>query len=318
MQQVAGHRGHVDCIDDGAVDQVVDDLAGHGNRHIGLGFPGGGAQMGRADNPVQVKQAAFSGRFGLEYIQGRAGYLAGRNRILEVVFIDDASAGTVHDHDAVLHFVEGAFVQQAGGLLEFGYMNGDVVGLGVEFIQAKALETGFFDLLGHHEGVVHHHPHTQPPGAVSHDGADFSETDDTQRFVEHLPPLQLFLVPAARFQGKGALGDIPGQRHHHGDGVLGGGNHIAGGCVHHHHAAFGRRRNIHIIQADAGPSDHFQLFGGLEQVFGHLGGAADHQPVVVTDDRFELFRRQPGVHVDFDAIGGLENLDSCLPQHIAD
>ena len=73
-------------------------------------------------------------------------------------------------------------------------------------------------------------------------------------------PVQLHAHEAVLFPFAGMGGGVRGgnvarQRHHQRDGVFGRGDGIAEGRVHHDDARGGRRRNIDIVDADAGAAD---------------------------------------------------------------
>jgi hypothetical protein len=54
-QQISGYGRNVDRVSNGAIFSIINDLLGNGNRHVGLGFLGGGAKMWSANHPVQFK-----------------------------------------------------------------------------------------------------------------------------------------------------------------------------------------------------------------------------------------------------------------------
>ncbi len=83
--------------------------------------------------------------------------------------------------------------------------------------------------------------------------------------------------------------------------MFGGRDRIAERRVHHDDAPGGRRREIDVVDADAGASDHPELLGAVEDFFGHLGGGPDRQPVVVLDRARQLFLVEAELDVGFDA-----------------
>ena len=78
------------------------------------------------------------------------------------------------------------------------------------------------------------------------------------------------------------LRDMPRQRDHQPEGVLGGGDGIAAGCVHDDDAALGRRRQINIVDADAGAPYRLQLRRLRNQLSVGCNTAANDQGVGVT------------------------------------
>ena len=85
-----------------------------------------------------------------------------------------------------------------------------------------------------------------------------------------------------------------------------GGDGVPLGGVHDHDAPLAGGGDIHVVQADAGPADDLQFVGGCDDIGGDPGGASDGQAVVLADDPFQLFRRQVGIDIHFDAGGFLE------------
>ena len=114
-----------------------------------------------------------------------------------------------------------------------------------------------------------------------------------KRFFSHLP---------AWVESIGR-GKLAGDREHHGDGVLGGRDRIAERRVHHDDALGGRRRDVDIVDADAGAADDAELLGGGEHLVAHLGGGADGEAVIVADhgEQLLLVLAEIGLVVDLDA-----------------
>ncbi len=196
-------------------------------------------------------------------------------------------------------------------------MDGDIIRTPVEFIQRHRRESVFFDSFRGNERIVDNHLHLEASGPVGDNGANFAEADDADDLVENFTPLELFLVPFAGLEGGGAPGNVPGKCQHHRDGVFGGGHDIACRCVHDDDAALGSRRNIDIVETDAGASDHLQPSGRFEQIFGHLCRAPDDQCIVIADNGFERRRCEAGFHVHVDARRLLEHLDPNFTKIVA-
>ena len=130
-----------------------------------------------------------------------------------------------------------------------------------------------------------------------------------KRFFSHLPAW----VEAS------ACGNLARQRQHQGDGVLGGGDRIAERRVHHDDALGGRRRNVDVVDADAGAADHLEVLRLLQDLRRDLGGRADREAVELADQRGELLLvvAEIGLEVDLDA-AILEDLDGGGRQGIGD
>jgi hypothetical protein len=63
---------------------------------------------------------------------------------------------------------------------------------------------------------------------------------------------------------------------------------------------------------------HLEVGGRVQNPFGDLGGASNHQPVIGADDAAQLVLGQPRVHVHFNAGGVLEHLHADVPQLVTD
>ena len=68
--------------------------------------------------------------------------------------------------------------------------------------------------------------------------------------------------------------------------------------IHHKHASLRRSRDIHVVDSDPGPTHNAEFVGGRDHIGGHLRAGADHQGVVFTDDRFQLFWAETGALID--------------------
>src|SRR5262249_50785836 len=97
----------------------------------------------------------------------------------------------------------------------------------------------------------------------------------------------------------------------------GGGDRVAEWRVHHDHALGGRRRNVDIVDADAGATNDAELLGLLQELGGHLGGRAGGEPVELADHLGELVLvpAQLGLEHGLDA-AILENLYGGIGQGI--
>src|SRR5262245_39878038 len=82
--------------------------------------------------------------------------------------------------------------------------------------------------------------------------------------------------------------------------MLGGGDRITEGRVHNDDALGGSGPDIDVIDADAGPTDNFEIAGSGDDLLGHFGGRANRQPVITANDFFQLFfgETNPDIGVD--------------------
>ena len=210
-------------------------------------------------------------------------------------------------------------IDDVAGLVGQRRVQGDEIGAPPQFVELDLLDAEIHRALGRQKGIVGDHLHLQADGAVGDDRADIAAADDAERLAENLDAEELVLFPFAG-AGRGVgLGDLPGQRQHQRDRVLGRGDRIAERRVHHDDAARGRRRNIDIVDADAGAADHLQAFGLFQHLRRDLGGGADRQAVEAVDRRGELVLvlAEIGLEIDLDA-AILEDLDGGGRQRIGD
>jgi hypothetical protein len=108
--------------------------------------------------------------------------------------------------------------------------------------------------------------HLQSDRAVGHDRSHASQADDAQRFVAVLVAQKFAFFPTARFHGRGGLGDLARERHHHGDGVLGGGDGIAAGVCSSHDPALAGGGNVDVVHPRAGAADGGKLSGRFDDL----------------------------------------------------
>ena len=94
---------------------------------------------------------------------------------------------------------------------------------------------------------------------------------------------------------------MPRQRKHHRNGVFGGGDGIAEGRIHHHNAARRGAGDIHIVNANAGASHHFQARCDFQHFPRDLGGGPHREAIILTDDGAEFSGRQAGFDIGFNA-----------------
>ena len=103
-KQVRRHRRHVDRSSRDPARQVIHDLLRDADGDIFLRFRGGGADVRGADKILKAQQRMIRlDGFLFEDIEGRAPDLAALEGFDQMLFVDNAAAGTVDDFDAVLH-----------------------------------------------------------------------------------------------------------------------------------------------------------------------------------------------------------------------
>ena len=118
---------------------------------------------------------------------------------------------------------------------------------------------------------------------------------------------------AALLQGRMRLRDVAREGDQEPDRLLRGRDDGRVGRVRDDDPAVRRRIDVDVVDPDAGPADHLQPVGALDQVGGQLGRRADDDRVVVADGLREI-----GVAVDVDVEVLAEQLDARLGDRLAD
>ena len=274
--------------------------------------------MRRADDVRQADQVHVFRGLLFKDVQRGPGHLSRDDGVVEVLFVDDPAAGAVDDENALFHFGEGVLVDDAPGFLGHGRVDGDEVGVLQQVVQADEADPDLLGRFRRDEGVVGNDVHLQPLRPVGDDGSHAADPDDAQRLVEELVPHEFVLFPFARLHGGRRLGDFPGQGEHHGDGVLARGDRVAAGGVHDDDPPLARGGDVHVVEAGAGPPDDLQVFGAVDDPLRHLGGAADHQAVILLDDAFQFVRGEVRHDVHLDPRRVFQYLDPFGGQGVAD
>ena len=195
-------------------------------------------------------------------------------------------------------------------------MQGDVVGLGEQLGQAEQVHLQLLGPLRRDERVVGQQLHAHGLGHPGHVGADLAQPHHAQLlFIELIAHIGL-AVPATGHGAGMGVGHMARQRQHQGQGVLGGGDRVALWGVHHQHPALGGGGHIDVVDPYTGPADDAQLLGGLDHRGGNGGARANHQGVVVADDRLKLLGRQARVDIHLGHLG--QDVDPRLIDGIGD
>jgi hypothetical protein len=150
--------------------------------------------------------------------------------------------------------------------------------------------------------VVSDQPHPERTGALRDQGSDPAKPNDPECLAMKLDALPLLAFPPARDEGGVSLGDVPSLGQQQRDRVLRGRQDVRLGGVHNQDAEPGRGIHVHVVEPDAGPSDHLQILGSPQQGRVHLSGGADDQCVVIADDLLKLLGRQTRLHIDIEVL----------------
>src|SRR4029079_10577542 len=217
--------------------------------------------------------------------------------------VDQPAARAIDQPQIFLGQLETVGVDDVAGLFGQRRVQRDEIGPPQQLFEIDLFDPEIDRALVGEERIVGDHLHLHAERTVGDDRADIAAADDAERLAENLDAEKFVLFPFAG-SGRGIrFGNLPRQLQHKGDRVLGGGDRIAERRVHHDDATRGRRRDVDIVDADAGAADYFQVAGAFEDFRRYLGGGADGQPVK-TVDRFGelvLVLAEIGLKVGLDA-----------------
>ena len=144
------------------------------------------------------------------------------------------------------------------------------------------------------EGIVSDHRHTEAGGAPGDLATHPADADKPERFGAQLATHELGARPLAGAHAAVGLDDTADEREREGHGVLGGRGDVPERCVHHVDTARGGRRNVDVVNADAGATHDLQAFRGAEDRGCHLRLAPNDERVDVGNARCELRLLQAG------------------------
>ncbi len=269
------------------------------------------AQVGGADHLIEGPQrVVLLRRFLGEDVERRAGDPAGDQRPVEGALVDQPAHGAVDDPAAGLDPGQGLLAEHAVGFSVERYVDGDEIGACQQLLELDRFGAGLADHLLGQVGIVNDDPHLQPQRPLHHQAADLAGADHAKGLAGDLNAEKTVLFPASGLGRAAGLGDLPGQRHEHGDGMFGGGGGAAEGGIHHHHPLAVGGGKIHVLDADSGAADDLEPAGCREDLGGHLGSAAHHQGLGIGDLAQQLGGRKARVIGQLDSLGLLENGES--------
>ena len=302
------HRLRADGRD---VDRVGDDPAGQRGPHLLRGDHAGAVlrlRRGRPevrgdDDVVAPEQGVLGHRLGWEHVERRAGHLAGLERRLEGLEVDQLAAGAVDDPDAVLHRGEGLRAQPVDRLRGLRQVDRDQVGAGVELLAGvDALDGELAEALGGDELVEGDHVHVEGLRPTGHELTDPAEADHSEGLAVELVAAEAGARPLARGEGRMRLRDVSEQRQRQRQRVLGGGDGVGLGGVRDHDPSLGRRRDVDVVDARSRTADRLHPIGALDQLGGHLRRRADHDRVELGDPGLELAVGPVDADLDVEAL----------------
>ena len=137
---LGGDRGKVDGVGDRAAQQIVRHLLGDLQRDVLLRLGGRGAEMRRAHHVGMPEQRVLGGRLLGEYVEGRAGDMAGIERSAQRHLVDQPAARAIDDAHALLHRGERLGVDDVLGLLGQRRVQGDEIGAPEQLVELDLLD----------------------------------------------------------------------------------------------------------------------------------------------------------------------------------
>jgi hypothetical protein len=177
-------------------------------------------------------------------------------------------------------------------------VDGDEIRLAHQLLDAHELDTHELGPIHRYERVVGHQTHAERQRPLSHQGTDPAQPDDTEGFAIELDAFPLGSLPLPCHQGGVGLRNVPSLRQQQRHGLFGRGQDVGLWGVDHHDPAFGGRRNVDVVEADAGPSHHHQIGAGRQHLGGHRGGRPNHQRLSPHDGTQQLVGGQSQLDID--------------------
>ena len=233
-----------------------------------------------------AKRVVLGEGFFDEHVEAATAALAGLESFREGELIDDATAGAVHDLDALLHLGESGCIDHAFGrallaLLDERHVDGDIVGEGEDFVEgrdghAEGLGAGFGEIR-----IVGEDLHAEGEGTLGDFGADTAEAEHAEGLAEEFGAREGLAVPLAFAHGLDGFRYRAGEGEQVGEGELGGRDGVARRGVHHDDATFGGGFDVDVVDAHAGTADADEAMGGGEDFAGDLRLGADQDGVHV-------------------------------------
>ena len=239
----------------------------------------GAGDVRRHHHVLERGERGALGRLVAEHVQRRRCYLSGLEPLRQRGLVHQLTAGAVHQSHAALHLLDGVRVDHARGLRRQADVQGDVIGRGVDLIQAGHADFQIPRHAGRDERIVRNHGHVEGAGALGDFQAHSPQPDDAKRLAAQLGALQRLLLPLAGMHERVGAAQVARHGQHQPQGVLGDRHRVCAGGVHHGDALLGGGFQVDVIHAHAGAADHAELGSGREHARVHLDGGAHDQRV---------------------------------------
>jgi len=186
----------------------------------------------------------------------RAADLAAVERGLEVLVDDQRAASDVEDAHAIAHLRQRLGVDHAVGIVGRRHVQREEVSLRVDLIgRVRLLDLQRLVELGRDERVVGDDAHAERLRAVRDELPDAAEAEDPERLVHELDAAEVLAVPASGAQRAVRLRDVARERQQQRHRVLGRRDDVRARRVDDDDAAFRGRRDVDVVDPDAGARD---------------------------------------------------------------
>ena len=261
----------------------------------------------------KLEERRLGGRLLGEDVEPGALHVPRTDRLGQGVLVDDAAAGGVDDPQTRLGVRQEILADQPHGLGVLREVDRHEIRFGHELLEAHQLHAHVAGPLDRHEGVVGDEAHPEGERALGHERTHPTEPHDAEGLPVELDAFPLRSLPLAADQGSVGLGDVARLGEQEGHRLLRGRKDVRLRRVDDHDAPLGRRSHVHVVEADAGPTDDDQVGAGREHVRGHGGGRADDQRLRAANRLDELFGGETEPNVDLVARVG-ETLESSRRQ----
>ena len=220
--------------------------------------------MRRGDHVGEADERRILRRFLRESIHGGAGNLARAQSFGERGFVHKFAARAIDEAHAALHLRDGSGVDHFFGAGAERGVQRNVIAAGEKIGERNKLDFEFLGDLLADVGIVGQHGHFERLRSARDFGAHAAEADEAERFAAHFGSHRARFFPAAGVNGGVELRHGARERKQQRESVFGDADGVAAGRIHHQHAAARGGFDVHVIYADAGAADNFQIGGFFE------------------------------------------------------
>ena len=239
--------------------------------------------FGQVEQPG--RRAVRGGRLAREDVEPGAGDLAGGQRGVERVLVDEAAAGDVDDVARRLHLRELLRADHPGGLGRLRHVDRDEVALLEQLVEREQVHAELLGARARDVGVVRDDAHVEGLQTRGDERADAAEADDADGLLEQLGAGVRAPLPLALGERRVRGRDVAGEAQDVADRQLRGRDDVGCRRIDDHHAGGRRRPDVDVVEPDAGPCDDLQHGSGRERLGVDLRGGADQHRVRVGERR---------------------------------